>query len=263
MAYLDIKKLKNPKIKLLLYMATIAFAVLALVQVITKPFNEIVGIILYVLAAITFFTSCFYVTLDIKYGVTSKIRLRIENNPFARRVMKDYRYKTVIFAVPGLAFNIAFAIFNGVIGILSSSPWFGTLAAYYILLVIMTIILGGAVVLLVSLGGGKSYPGFTIYAVAAYAFYKITISIMNVIKVRKLKSPLLMAIRDIGYVDACVSILTLQTAMFASFGTGRKDMTRMMNGITGTVVCLIILATGIHQILSSVKMERQIRRERN
>lgn len=57
-------------------------------------------------------------------------------------------------------------------------------------------------------------------------------------------------IRDIGLVDASVSILTLQTAMFAAFSADDRKLTVMMNGITGATVSLLILVFGIIYLLN-------------
>lgn len=242
------------------------------------------------------FSAGYYLAMDMRYGVKEKVRTGIEENAFTRRMAGDYRYRTVMFAVPGLILNVIFALFNGVIGIYSRSAWYGTLSAYYILLsvmrfltvrydrkmakreqsdelmaeeisvyhkcgilfLIMTVALGGMVILLVCGEDGKRYPGLLIYAVATYTFYKITISIVNVVKVRKFKSPLLMAIRDIGYIDACVSILSLQTAMFASFGDGQGLLVKLMNGVTGSVVCLLVSGIGSYSVHSANKMKRKL-----
>ena len=77
----------------------------------------------------------------------------------------------------------------------------------------------------------------------------------------KRKSPLLSITRRIGYIDACVSILTLQTAMFASFADGEEELIKLMNGITGTVVCVMVLGLGIQGIYSSRK-EKQFAKRR-
>ena len=69
--------------------------------------------------------------------------------------------------------------------------------------------LDGAVVLLVHNEGGKSYPGTLVLAVGAYTFYKIIMSVIHMVKAKRLKSPLLVAVRNIGYVDALVSMLSL------------------------------------------------------
>lgn len=281
--------------RLLLYLATIICIVLALVNVALECFPEAAGIVFYALAACTLAASSYYLAVNIKSGIKYKIKPAVYANPYAKRIVTEYRLRTVLFTVPGALGNILFAIFNGVVGIISHSPWFGTLAAYYILLslmrvgavnkerkilrikdmekrrkeenavyrknsilfVIMSFVLGGAVILLESSVGGKSYPGFTIYAAAAYAFYKIIMSTINVFKVRKQNSQLLTIIRRIGYIDGCVSILILQTAMFASFGDGREAFIKLMNGITGAAVCLIVLFIGIQGIYVSQKIKKE------
>lgn len=277
--------------RIFLYFVTMVCITLALVNVAFACFPYLAGIIFYVLAAVTLTASCYYITIHIRQDIRDIIKPAIAANPYTNRVTTDYRWRTILFAVPGMVSNIIFATFNGVIGITSHSAWFGTLSAYYILLSIMragvvrqerklasvkekqehmqrelsvyrrnsvlfmfmAVVLAGAVVLLLNAQGGKNYPGYTIYAVAAYTFYKIVTSTIQVIKVGKRKSPLLSITRRIGYIDACVSILTLQTAMFAAFADGEEGLIRLMNGLTGTVVCLMVLGLGIQGICFSKK----------
>lgn len=300
-----IARIKIPRVKmfalrlryrLALYLLTILFATVSLVQVVTDVLTNVVGIAVYAMAALTLFGACYYLAVDLRSGVKEKVRMGINANPFTRRMAGDYRYRTVMFAVPGLVLNVVFALFNGVIGIYSRSAWYGTLSAYYILLsamrflavrydrrmakreqneellaeeisvyhkcgilfLVLTVALGGMVILMVFEEEGKSYPGLLIYAVATYTFYKITVSVVNLIKVRKFKSPLLMAIRDIGHIDACVSILSLQTAMFASFGEGQELFIKFMNGTTGSIVCLLVLGIGSYSIYYANKMKKQL-----
>lgn len=111
--------------------------------------------------------------------------------------------------------------------------------------------------------GGKEYPGIVIYAVASYTFCKIIFAVINVFRARKKRALSLMIIRDIGYVDACVSILSLQTAMVAQFGGGEEAFARMMNGITGTAVCLMILGLGIYYMLLAGKGTKRKWRSKN
>lgn len=297
---LKIPGLKLPALRLryqiLLYLLTVLFMILSLVQVVAEVFCSIAGIVCYSLAAVTLFFSCCYLAEGIRHGAAERVKSGIESNSFTRRIAEDYRYRTVLFAVPGLALNMIFALFNGVIGFYSHSAWYGTLSAYYILLsvmrfqavrydrkisqeeqkekilegeilvyrncgilfLIMTAALGGMVILMVCAKEGKSYPGFLIYAVAAYTFYKIILSVINLVKARKFKSPLLMAIRDIGHIDACVSILSLQTAMFASFGDGQELLMNTMNGITGVVVCVLVFCIGCYSIRSADKMKQKL-----
>lgn len=130
-----------------------------------------------------------------------------------------------------------------------------------ILLALITIALGGTVILLVNREGGKSYQGYMIFVVAMYTFYKVIISVVNMVRARKMKSPLLVTIRNIGYADALVSLLSLQTAMFASFGENSNINPQVMNAITGTCVCIMILAIGIYMIYSSGRQLKRIQNE--
>jgi hypothetical protein len=123
------------------------------------------------------------------------------------------------------------------------------------IMIMLTVALMGSVMLIVNNGDGKSYPGYLIFAVAAYTFYKIIIAVKNMLQIGKYKSPLLKTIRHIGYADAMVSLLSLQTAMFASFDKGENQaIVDGMNGLTGGIVCMIILIMGIHMILSAKRL---------
>lgn len=277
--------------RIILYFVTMICITLALLQAALACFPYLAGILFYVLAAVTLTVSICYITRHIRQNIREIIKPAIAANPYTNKVTTDYRWRTILFAVPGMVSNIIFALFNGVIGIASRSAWFGTLAAYYILLsvmrvgvvrqereiavikdkeehmsrelsvyrrnsilfIFMAVVLAGAVILLLNAQGGKNYPGLTIYAVATYTFYKIIMSTIQVIKVGKRKSPILSITRRIGYIDACVSILTLQTAMFASFADGEEGLIKCMNGMTGAVLCLMVLGLGIQGICFSKK----------
>lgn len=124
-----------------------------------------------------------------------------------------------------------------------------------ILFSMMRIALGGAVIMLVSGEGGKSYQGLLIYAVATYTFYKLGMAIRNMIKVRKEKSLLLVTLRNISYADALVSLLSLQTALFAAFGQDSGELIPLMNALTSAGVCLMILGIGIYMVRKSKKIQ--------
>lgn len=269
--------------RIVLYLLTAVCVALSLIEVTFQCFPYAAGMLFYVLAAVMLTVSCYYFIVNIRRDIREIIKPAIAANRYTNMVAEDYRLRTILFAVPGMMSNIIFAVFNGVVAVTSRSAWLGTLAAYYILLSLMrsgvvtqerrlsrirdekermrkelrvyrrnsvmflflAVVLAGAAVLLVNSEGGKSYPGYAIYAAAAYTFYKIIMSTIQVLKVGKRKSPLLTITRRIGYIDACVSILTLQTAMFASFASGQEDFMLLMNAATGAVVCMMVLGLGI------------------
>lgn len=58
----------------------------------------------------------------------------------------------------------------------------------------------------------------------------LMLSTIHILNAGKRQSPLMMIIRKIEYIDACVSILMLQTAMFASFGNPQEELAQMLSG---------------------------------
>ena len=111
--------------------------------------------------------------------------------------------------------------------------------------------------LTIAKGRAKAYSEIMAISIAAYTFYKttmaVTMAVINMVKVRKMQSPILITIRNIGVADALVSMLTLQTTMLASFqNTSHLDVNRM-NALTGMAVCILIALLGISMIYYASK----------
>ncbi len=235
--------------------------------------------------------SVIYISKFFLHDVNKIIKKFIKSHPLLDYLDSNYRERTFMFAVPGFTVNCLFAAFNLFIGIRQISAWYITLAVYYMmlgmmrfrflyyeffarrkkkktatrlrewklffqcgwLLILMSIVLCGMVILMVNKGAGKEYPAYIIYVVAMYTFMKVFAATANMIKARKYKSPQIMGVRNIGYADALVSILSLQTAMFAMFDEGNVALRTKMNGITGTCVCVIVILIGIAMVCSAGK----------
>ncbi|NLO84182.1 MAG: hypothetical protein GX096_01955 [Clostridiales bacterium] len=269
--------------KVLIYIGTIVLAALSILVAVMDIFPPIAEIILYVCAAASLLFTCCYGMKDALSLSRNVVKPRIASNPFTHRLSSDYQYRTILFAISGFTLNLIFAGFNCIIAIISSSGWYGSLAAYYLLLVtmrwgavghvrtaskqsnreahemqvylrcgylfiLMSLVLGGVVFWMTRGKSNRTYPGILIYAVAVYTFWKVAISIVNLVKVSKTHSILLKALRNIGYADALVSLLSLQTALLAEFSEGDITFSRPMNTATGIVVCTLILIMGIHTV---------------
>lgn len=130
-----------------------------------------------------------------------------------------------------------------------------------IMLIIMTFALSIAVLQMISAHSTFEHTGLMIYAAAAYTCYKVTMSIINMVKAKKQRDITIQAIRNINLADAAVSVLALQTSMFHSFGGGDDAMFEsILNGATGAVVCALVLALGIYMI---VKAQKKLKTELN
>ena len=287
--------MKKFMIHLLVYISTASSAVLSIIQAGKQILPWIAGIVVYVLAAVLLTLSCVFFYHDLRENVIKKILEVIKKNPLGERFLADYTFRTILTTLPAFLINVAYTVYNGVIGIMNQSVWFITMAVYYsllgimryravstgrkisrlddreqirkkelsviktdgILLLVLNLALSGVVLLTIAQDTAKRYSEIMVISIAAYTFYKITMAVVNMVKVRKTKSPILITIRNIGAADALVSMLTLQAAMFASFQDKNSLNTNQMNAITGLSVCILISILGISMIWYAWKKKKE------
>lgn len=276
---------------LIVYLETAAVSVLSVVQAQREVLPMPAGIALYALAAVSVAAAAVCLYKDLREGVIDRILMTVKRSALCARFLEDYTFRTILTTMPAFLINMAYTVYNGVIGIMNRSEWFITMAVYYsllgimryravsegrkisrmedpqqverrqlsvirtdgILLMVLNLALSGVVLLTIAQETAKTYSEIMMISIAAYTFYKITMAVINMIKVRKMQSPILIVIRNIGAADALVSMLTLQATMLASFKeTSSLDANRM-NGITGLAVCILISALGVSMICYAAK----------
>ncbi|MBQ3505513.1 MAG: hypothetical protein IJA89_01935 [Clostridia bacterium] len=290
-----LQKLKTPTGKFLaLWYALTVLCVggaLALVVIAQSGVWAIVSYVLYALAAVTFGYTTYTLVLfapRVKRGITRYIK----RTRFGRRLLEHYGFRTVVFAAVSFVFNVLYALFNGLVAIASRSVWYGALATYYIVLTFMRggiisyhgksaterspkvelrkyrscgillttlpLCLSFAILQMVVDGSAFVRWGWTVFAFAAYAFYKITMAIYNVFKARKMDDMTLRALRSIGLADAMVSILALQTTLLYAFSTGNNGAA---NALTGGVVCALTVVIGVYMLICARKKKEELQKE--
>lgn len=180
-------------------------------------------------------------------------------------------------ATLSLGFNLAYGIYNGIIGFSSHSWWLITLCAYYIilgvirfgvlifnaknknevfsnkfimrftgcLLIFLSIILAGTAYLSVENERGIKYNEILMISIAVYSFTKITLAIINLIKAGKNDTSIIKTLRYISFADALVSIFALQRSMLVSFGAMPENEIQILNICTGTAVYIGVFILGI------------------
>ena len=67
------------------------------------------------------------------------------------------------------------------------------------------------------------------------------------------------AAKVIGLTAALVSMLSLETAMLARFGSDETEFRRIMLGISGGVVCAVVLAMAIYMIARATKQLHKLK----
>jgi hypothetical protein len=105
----------------------------------------------------------------------------------------------------------------------------------------------------------------TAIAMAAYTFTTFTVAIVNVVKYRKYNSPVFSASKAISLAAALVSMLTLESTMLTAFSDETMtDISRkLMLGVTGGVISLLIVAMAIYMIVVGTKKLKKIKSEVN
>lgn len=175
------------------------------------------------------------------------------------------------------ALNALVAAIHLHLGIQRSSWWFVTLGIYYAMLGTsrLTVILMrenvrdrivsaytgaaltatslpllGMVILCSFIEVGHEYHEILMITMAAYAFTKVTLGIINLVRVNRDGRAYRRALRNISLADALVSIASLQRSMLLSFGEMTSHDITLFNILTGTGVSILIFLLGLNLILS-------------
>ena len=106
---------------------------------------------------------------------------------------------------------------------------------------------------------GFEYNGILIYVMAAYTFYITVIAIINLVRYRKLGSPVMSMAKIISMAAALVSMLSLETAMFSEFGGDMSpENQRIMIMLTGAGISIGILTMSVYSIVKNTKGIKRI-----
>lgn len=102
---------------------------------------------------------------------------------------------------------------------------------------------------------GKSNHGIKhnmiiMIALALYAFTKITLAIIGLVKSKKELSPVAVTLRNISLADALVAIFSLQRSMLTTFPGMNDNEIKIMNIFTGSTVLISVLILGVNLIKS-------------
>ena len=220
--------------------------------------------------------------------MSSRIVQKAAASRIAGRYLTDLAFRGSVSIYQGMAVNFFYVVFRVIAGIRYASVWFISMAVYYLvlgglraylivcyrrrnpdlerrcyhttawLLFLLNVPMGGMIVLMVRTNSGFFYPGSIIYLSALYTFYAMTVSIINLVKFRRLGSPILSAAKVLNLISAMMSILGLQTAMIARFSENGERFRMMMNAITGGFVYGIVILIAVIMLLHSRKTRRKV-----
>lgn len=286
-----LQKLLHPPGWVLIFVPLLSFAALAAVFIRQCPENILVYLI-YSLSAYSltiWLAALLGLTKRAKSAMMgSKFMRKAAASPIVGRYFKDLAFRGSISIYQGIAVNLFYVAFRIMAAIRYASVWFLSMAVYYLVLgglraylivyyrrrtpelerrcyhttawflFLLNIPMGGMIVLMVRTDSGFSYPGYVIYLSALYTFYTMITSAINLIRFRRLGSPILSAAKVLHFVAAMMSILGLQTAMISRFSENGENYRRMMNAITGGFVYGIVILIAIYMLLHGRYLRKKV-----
>ncbi len=286
------KKLLFPPIWLTVILVIVS--AVALTVVFIKGIEQsIAAYIVYILAFYTLSVVCVFCVLVLpkQYGV---IRQKIYDSPLGNRFMTDRVFRTNLSLSVSFGINMLYVGLNVWSWHTLRSHWFMVLAVYYAIMAVMryllvryvriqkigTSILGewkrskacayilllinlslsGAVLMILYQSKGYDYPGMMIYVMALYTFYSTVHAIVDIVKYRKLGSPIMSTAKIVSLSGALVSMLNLETAMFAQFGADmRQEDQQIFIILTGAGVSITVVTLSVILIVNANKEIRRIK----
>lgn len=249
--------------------------------------NTSIAYVVYVVSFYTLIVGCLacWKTIPRYY---KRIKGKVYDNKYANQYLTDVAFKTHVNLYRSLVINLIYVAVNAISGIVYNTHWFAIFAVYYAImatmrfllvryvnrnhigksrlgelkrsrlcayiLVTVNLALSGAVLMMLYFERGFRYQGFLIYVMALYTFYITTTAIIDMIKYRKYKSPVMSMSKIIKMASALFSMLFLETAMFAQFGGDTSpEVQRIMIIATGGGISAIVVAMSVYMIVRTTK----------
>lgn len=212
-----------------------------------------------------------------------------------RRVFKDYVLRTFISSTLSLLVTVVFAGYNAFLGIFYGTAWNVGIAVYYALLVglrayilfsekrlhkqnlsderkeearkrlffvwsivlfLIDLALIAPITMMLMQKKEIRYSLIPAIATAAYTFYKIILATVNYIKSKRMRHLSVQILRNIKFVDALVSVLSLQYALVMEFGGGIQGDMLTLCATTSFAVWALLIAISVLSIVKVVKLKK-------
>ena len=225
----------------------------------------------------------------------AKGKKRVLANPALNRYSTDENFHAKVSLCRSFSINLLYAGINILSWYLYRSWWFVCLAVYYAILsamrfvlvrylqhnilgadrhdelkraltcsyimLLLNLFLSGAVLMMAYKNKGYNQHGIMIYVLALYTFYSFAHAVVELIRYRRLESPVMSTAKTISMAAALVSMLNLETAMFAEFGqTMSKENQQLMIMLTGAGIAAAIISMASYLIF---RCRNELKRYRN
>ena len=210
---------------------------------------------------------------------------------YINRWKTDYDFKTIVSSFGSLAVTMIFALYNGFLGVYHRSLWHGTICVYYIILVllrgliiaaekkispqikggearnrvyliasVLLLILNTSLVVPIAIMVKQQKPAdltlIPAIAMAAYTTYKIIMASINLKRRSRSGNVLVRLLRTINFVDALVSIITLQNTLIMVNAKGQDTKMITLSAFTSGAIWAAVLALSVTALVNGIRRSR-------
>ena len=206
---------------------------------------------------------------------------------YLSRWRKDFDFRTLVNSSGSLLITAFFALYNGWLGIVHASGWHGGICVYYLLLLLLrgmiirsefpaagkaerrqkgAFILYGLLFFLLNLcliapfalmvrqEKPVSMTLIPAIVMAAYTVYKVSMAAVNLKRKRRSADPQIRLLTAINFVDALVSIVTLQNTLIMVTSGGVNQSMLPLTAVTSGAIWLAIVGLTAWNVFSEYRM---------
>lgn len=216
---------------------------------------------------------------------------------FFKRIKKDFEYRSYITSTVSFFASLAFAGYNIFLGAAYETVWNISIAVYYLLLVGVRAFVGikeikfkksgltdeekeerrknvflaqsvmlflidaalmGPITIMALQRKSVDYSTIPAISIAAYTVFKIVTSSISYVKTRKMTNLGLRSFKNLNFIDALVSVLTLQYTLLMTFGDGITGEMLTLCAITSFGVWALLIAISVVNLIQAVKIKRTV-----
>ena len=242
----------------------------------------------YLLYALSFYGLVTLTALLVK--IIPQAKKRIDSDPLAQKIREkenDGAFGIGMYVEQFV--NFFYGIFKIATGVLQRSAWIGAdgiynfaqalIQLYQILrhkqvrtlkqqwksyrqcgymMILLHLTMTGMVFQMIHMGRHEEHSEIMIIATAAFTFYKLIKTFIDVAKDRKHKSPVDSAVRFLDFSQALYNLFVLQVGLLWVFGGPDFAYQKLMNSLTGGAVCFLVCGMGVYMLWRAKRDMRKL-----
>lgn len=213
-----------------------------------------------------------------------------------KRMKRDYVFRAFVFSALSFLVTVVFTGYNVFLWIVYRAVWNIGIAVYYALLSgirayvifserkyhraqfgeeekenkrkklvfvqsIFLLVIDFALIAPISLMVLQKKPiafsSIPAIATAAYTTCKIVIAARNIVKIRKKRHLSLKILRTVSFVDALVSVLTLQYTLIITFGGGMDKDMFVLCAFSSFGIWVVLIGLSLKSLVRSIKLRQE------